>query len=275
MNRSSVIFLVLLLASSDALAQGRSDFRAVLIPVYDSGPGAFGSVWTSDLRIYNDSEQEAQFQNFVHVAPCQLGAPCPAHVPPKTVVRFGYFPNQIGGFLIYEPKALGSSLHYHLRVRDENRQHQTAGTEIPLVYEHEFRSDAFFLLDVPTTSDVRVTLRIFSLAFEGAEVLVRFLTQPEPTSENFEPRPQLLSQAGVRVTRPPGSDTDDPVFPLRPSFARLDNLPARFPEIAGHSKIMIRIASLNPSIPVWAFVSVTNNATQQFTTITPQPPRID
>lgn len=271
--RTLALGILSFVVSTIAIAQNRSEFRAVLIPVYDSGPGAFGAIWSSQLEIYNDSDQEAEFAGFVYVAPCNLGAPCPAHIPPKTVVPFAYGANQVTGFLIYEPKSLGSRLHYHLRIRDQSRHDTAFGTEIPVVFEDQFRHDEFFLLSVPVGEGHRQTLRIYSLAVDPPQVLVRIFTQPNPTHQNFSPKPQLLRQEFFHLSRPPGPRMDDPIFPLRPSFAPVPDLGTQYPELKTQDRVMIGVSSLMPGVPVWAFVSVTDNATQHVTTITPQPPR--
>jgi len=60
-----------------------------------------------------------------------------------------------------------------------------------------------------------------------------------------------------------------PNFPRVPTVARLSNFRQSFPQLAAVDRVRIEIQSITPGIRFWAIVSVTNNTTQQVTTITP------
>ena len=112
----------------------------------------------------------------------------------------------------------------------------------------EFSQEEIVLLNVPVDARFRNTLRIYSPDAGNVQVTV----------DNVE----------HAVALQPGRD------PFEPSYAMFTNFPQ--PEANGPTRIRVKIAPLTPitSPPsptprIWAFISVTNNTTQEITTITP------
>jgi hypothetical protein len=253
------------------LAAPRDEYEAVLVPVYDSGIGAYGSDWQSVMRIFNGSDTPATFATHVYDPPCLVGS-CSGPIPAHAIVLFGYGPNQKQGFIIYPPKTHRDYLQYHLRVRDMSRANLTWGTEIPLVRESAFRERPIDLLDVPTTSEFRQTIRIFSLQLVESRATVRVYSEPEADYEKSEPAPPpvLLGELEVLLIPTPLQSGADQSFPIQPAFARVDYLAAALPAIKSNERVRVTIQSATPGVPIWGFVTVTNNETQHVTTVTPQ-----
>ena len=67
------------------------------------------------------------------------------------------------------------------------------------------------------------------------------------------------------------------IVPLRPAANRIDYPgygevnPAVIPGVSKDALLRVEIVPLTAGLRYWAFASVTNNATQHVTTVTPQP----
>jgi hypothetical protein len=108
------------------------------------------------------------------------------------------------------------------------------------------------LLGVPINPRFRNTLRIYSLA-RGA-VLINL----------------AIGNEGRQIVLQPGADLFEPAFASFTDFPLPHELPA------GTSTIRVVVDVPRgpggvpiPGTPIWAFITVTNNETQQITTITP------
>jgi hypothetical protein len=269
--RSWLLVFFLVQVCAPILAADRGSYDALLVPVYDSGAGGFGSNWQSVLRIYNGADAPAAFGTHVYAPPCTISA-CSGPIPAHATVLFGYGPNQRQGFIIYPPKDLRGYLQYKLRIRDLSRETLTWGTEIPLVWESEFRETPIDLLDVPTSSEFRQTVRVFSMRTMQSVATIRIYSQPEADYALVQPAPPptLLGELEVALAPTPLDPYADPAFPIQPAFARVDHLTAVLPQIQSNERVRVSIQSATPGIPIWGFVTVTNNETQHVTTLTPQ-----
>jgi len=138
------------------------------------------------------------------------------------------------GRIFWMRKGTAGSLAAGLRVADISREATSHGTEIPVVRTRDFTTGRIVLLGVPTDPRFRLTLRIYSLA---------------QTSE-----PVNVEGLGRQVFFTPGRDL------YEPSYAEVSDLP----------RTLTRVVIQSSGAPVWAFITVTNNDTQQITTISPQ-----
>ena len=60
-------------------------------------------------------------------------------------------------------------------------------------------------------------------------------------------------------------------YSTTPEYAQISDLVGAFPQLAGKGPLRILIGAVaKGQAPFWGFVTVTNNDTQQVTTITPQ-----
>jgi len=255
----------------------QADTSKVLVPIVPSifgpTPGAYGSLWTAMLVARNHSDAA------VDVAPgggCAIPEGCgTTHGPHTTFVPYIASANPNAGLFVFvsQPDAIS----FELRVQDLSRQAETWGTSIPVVREADTFTTTLQLLDVTVDSKFRSSLRVY--AFELAAL-----------SEEPKVRVRIYDMCGIGVLDAPCSDVplvdtqlelpfvDDRIFP---ESAMIADLVAAFPQLASVRPVItgagparppavrIEIDPINPGLRFWAFATVTNNATQHVTAITP------
>jgi len=140
------------------------------------------------------------------------------------------------GRIFWTRKGDGASLALNLRVADVSREATSHGTEIPVVRANEFSTDGVGLLGIPTDPRFRITLRIYSL----------------------DRTDQPVRLVGISFVRDVRLSTPADIF--EPAYAEVSDLP----------RTATRLLVISPGTRIWAFITVTNNDTQQITTITPQ-----
>jgi hypothetical protein len=211
-------------------------FDPVLFPIFmPPVHGAFGSEFHTTARVFNKGSLFLLLYGLD--TSCYLFDPPHSAFDPQLIV-----PNideqelltgcsRSVGRVFWITK--GGDLAASLRVADVSRSATSHGTEIPVVRARDFSSSPIALLGVPSDPRFRITLRIYSLGPVHAPVVI----------ENFG-RPIFLTQ---------GHDI------FEPWYAEVSDLP----------RTMSRVLILPGDAPIWAFITVTNNETQQITTITP------
>ena len=255
------LLVVLALAVSlPALAQ---QYERVLVPVFVNQPvpGAFGSQWVSQLSIRN-SGSRAVLIDPIHCT--LLVSPCPPFAMGQNDVwRFGHEPYasapvglRNGPLFLYVPAADAANVHFGLVVKDVSRSEETYGTEVPLVPTGEFRTAKISLLNIPVQPPFRSTLRLYSAAETPTTVRVRVFP--------FPPRPAIVE---LDVTLSASNEFLTIDRPVQPGYAEIGDL---LDEAQRMGLDVAYVEVLPGDVPVWGFVSVTNNATQQVTLVTPQ-----
>ncbi len=218
-------------------------YERVLFPLSNGEvqSGAFGTQWVTFIYLRNENDFG------LDLAPqplFNLGcfSECSIQIEKHSTRTTTY--NAPKGFFAYVPRQGARNTHFEIVARDLSRQGKSAGTEIPVVREKDFYDRPLVLLNVPTDPGFRVALRVYGMP---ANLTIQPLTRDEKLVST------LISPTG------------------NPPFAQISDLIATYPQLVG--KIQLRV-TLTPSIPgnpdLWAFISVTNNETQQVTTISPQ-----
>ena len=206
-----------------------SDTMRFLVPVAINTAGAFASSWVSELAVTNENAGP------VTIAGATIAGGTTALLTP---------PSSNTGAFVLVPRSAAANVTMSLHVRDTSRDAEGFGTEIPVVPETQFRP--FVVLNgIPSDARFRNLLRIYGYGglFAHATVTLRD------------------DASGVELK----TETVD--------FSDYAQLP--LDTLAGHSRLRAEISAtqpaspLVPAPPLWAFVSVTNNDTQQVTTITP------
>lgn len=142
----------------------------------------------------------------------------------------------------------------NLRIQDISRQSSTFGTEIPTIRASAAATKAIDLFMVPSDENFRSLLRVYDFdPAPGHAILVR-LYKPTFTLTN-PATDQLLSETTLNFQVP--SDTFN-----YPGFTQM-GIPADV------SPVRVEIIPLTEGLRYWGFVSVTNNATQHVTLVTP------
>ena len=226
------------------------EYERILVPLLTPPvQGAFGSEFHTELRAHNASNSDVWVTGIARIC---IISPCPL---PSTVIGPGadlgdFELSGTPGRFLYVPVAQAPYLSFNLRVRDVTRQALNFGTEIPVVHERELSGDAITLLGVPTDPRYRNTLRIYGS--QQTFLNVRFTDGVESFDRG------ITLQAGRHSFEPAYAMIGD--FPVFASGAQTITVKIEAPPTLGPL----------PPVPVWAFISVTNNETQVITTITPQ-----
>jgi hypothetical protein len=157
--------------------------------------------------------------------------------------------------LLYVPKARADAFTMNTRVTDVSRLALSHGTEIPAVRSDEIVNDRIVLLGVPLDSRFRNTLRIYSPWQTEIPVKV------------------TINGRVFTVMLQPGHNRFEPAYAEFSDFPRPGDLPLDVEQVYSVTidpPPTMPIALLPyEGAPIWAFISVTNNETQQITIITP------
>jgi hypothetical protein len=254
----SVVMCAVVLTAGTVSGQ---EYERVLLPVVtNSAPGAFGSLWSTFLAVYNGSDSTGviEYPFGCVIGTCPRGLPIGAHET-SVLTTIGPPPAAIPGLLVYVLQPQNARFAFETRVQDLSRQALTWGTELPAIHESAARTDTLQLLDIPLDVRFRRLLRVYDLDARLASVVrVRIL-----------PMTSDVSLAELDLVMTPylmEPFTDRPFYPGYASLADFTQLPG----VAGMDRVRIEIRPVTSGLRFWAFVSVTNNETQHVTTITPQ-----
>jgi hypothetical protein len=281
MNQNRLLLLALL-ATAPLLAQepDPATFEPMLVPVFWSGAGAFGSQWSSTLILRNSGDTTIHLArpavtNFplCPTDPVNCIGPATAELGPGALSLLDYTLQDPAGAILYIPRPAlvedDQNLNVDLRVRDQSRSDDNLGTEVPVVRERNLRgTEPFQLLNVDVDSRYRTAIRFYDVhGFDGEAVVVRI-------DNAFG---QRLVDTIVRLSRPAQQSFAADPFPLRPAYAVISDLAAQFPQLKSQVRVNVEIQFESPLIDppyaykhTYAFASITNNVTQMFTTVTPQ-----
>lgn len=233
------------------------NYTPLLVPVLAgfAFPGADGTRWQTELKIFNGAAADLR--------PVSVGGTQPQYViPHDTTVRAGETQSVLtfrhgpgGGAIIHIPTPLVDSAHFALRVRNLSSA-IAEGTDLPLVRREEFRPKVT-LIDIPTDEQFRATLRIYHWS-ETPGLRSRVTIYAEG-----ETNPLRVIELASTGQEPRGD------FFGAPAYAQVDLLT---PELrADADNIRVEIEKVDPNAPpIWAFVSLTHNATHQVLAIVPQ-----
>lgn len=247
-------FITALLLALPLLAQSPSD--RILLPILTPPVhGAYGSEFHTDLRIVNTSDDPV----FLLGIDAKCNGFCFPHLPGQPYIlepNSEIEPDEVilngtpGRFVIVASAEVGA-LSMNLRVHDETRGGLNFGTEIPIVRMRDFAINKLDLIGVPTDPRFRNTLRIY--AESPIDVLVTVGNRPPVT---------------VHLT---GGITIGNLDFSKPAYAMFTNFPTGFAPVRVTIETNPGFALHPFEIPIWAFITVTNNETQAITTITPRP----
>ena len=209
-------------------------FETILLPIY-SRPvhGAFGSEFHTIARVVNKFDQPVEIDGID--SSCLLIDP--PHYPSQpftlTARQELQLPSdcsQWPGHFLFVPNAMASSVTVNDRVFDVSRSALSNGTEIPVVRSSRFATGRIVLVGVPIGGPFRNTLRVYAMAPMTVDVFV--------------------GDQQRRLVLQPGPSMFEPAY----GSLSVDSGTVTIEGFTG---------------PVWAFITVTNNDTQQITTISP------
>jgi hypothetical protein len=234
-----------------------ADVERLLVPLCPANgqEGRYGTFWACEMWVRNSADVPVVFSHGPN-----SGLPGGGLIQIDPHATQFYSAGLRGGMYIVE-KAYADQVHASVRVADQNRRPVNQGTEIPVVREKDWLSKPVDLLDIPTDPAVRQTLRVYD--------------------------PEATGMASVRVTVYPFYYVDveplaEVVIALRggeilsgqwhrlPDYAEIPDLVAAFPQIATEERLRVTVEPLTPGMRFWAFITITDNATQQVTVVSPQ-----
>jgi hypothetical protein len=272
------LFLILL-ASFPLFAQSRmvGAYDVVLVPAFFFGSGAHSSEWETRVTVTNVGESLATMPEPMLGRPFDIDCDPPdGDLRPFDVRALCSGYASPAGVLLYVPRALDDrDVQISARVRDITRNAQSAGTEIPVVHERDFRSTEFLLTNIPADARFRTNLRIYG-GLEAFTEESRFI-HPGGTvgleiydSDNlFTP----LVSTTIELAAP--EFFNGSARPIRPAYASIADLVVEFPQLRTVDEYTIRIIPYQTIVDPpreqsnWAFVTITNNETQEVTTVSP------
>jgi hypothetical protein len=216
----------------------------ILLPVTAQAPlpGANGSVWVTEIVARNNGLQTA---SFFFPEPCALTLCLEPYESIPAGTTMPIVTNSPRGAIVLMNTEQAAGMVFSIRVRDLSRQSETWGTEIPVVPQTAaFTSTAHFL-NIPSTNDFRVTLRIYDFTdADSRQFNVKVFSLMGNTP---------LFETTSTTTKVPGQGIAE---------AELSN----FITSVLSGRLRFEVSPLSGE-PFWAFVSVTNNATQHVTIV--------
>lgn len=227
-------------------------FERVLLPIFvPETLGTFGTRFGSSFSMLNVGGPDITVFGFESAGPCIPECPAalkpmrlPAHAALSTDnIVFDGDPGRV----VYIPKGSFDQLASSLRLADASRLNESFGARIPVVPERDFRSDRIALVDVPQDdkNNFRYTLRIYALD-PGTSVHVA-----------------LVGSDNLVVLRETDLGFTDPGDAYQLPYAEYSGF---HPRAQG---VRVEITPATPGQRIWAFVSITNNVTQQITVVAP------
>ena len=246
------------LLSTALAAEGQTVYERFLVPLYGAPvAGAYGSRWGVETWVYYSGAEDTEIVPRLDV--CMLTCH-PFYALPAGEAPVRLEPAYTGSsLLLHVDQRLAAAFHFASRVRDLSRG-DGSGTEIPVVHESRFSGAPLHLLNVPIRQGSRNTLRVYALP-EVADpaVEIRYFRMPR---QELDRTPDLRRVDRIGLRTQPGVDG----FLVRPSIATLD---FQIAELQSGDAAWLEIVPLTPGLRIWAMVSVTDNATQHVTLITP------
>lgn len=257
-----IVALALWLFAHVALAQQEK----ILIPITPAPAfGAHGSIWENDLVITNMGDTPVTVFGYSPInCPVEPCSTIPQPIPPRTTIFTGSGSEGCGveGLLLTTDPSSAEKLAFTLRSRDRSRDERSWGAVVPVVRSSAWFSTPFSIVDVPLTSRFRATLRIYDGdPTTTPAVRVRYFAV-HPTAQGA-PADTFLSETTPSFALPPESSRN-----RCPGYSQIAL--SLDPSIVSAGRIRITVEPLDGRREYWAFVSVTNNDTQEVTIIAPQ-----
>jgi hypothetical protein len=234
------------------------DWEAVLFPIsrQESG-GQFGAIWKNTNMGWNGSAAfvptNLGFCQFDPCPPPSFGIPAFSDADPVEVPHIAYDAGE--GAIVYIPRASSAVVHFGSKIEDLSRSTMTAGTEIPVVRENDVLTGVSELLNIPLALQFRQDLRIYEPIIAGGSSLAITIYDMDSGA----------SLAHEVLTFPQPADR----FPSYPGYLQISHLLERYPVLSGASHIRIELVPVTSGLRYWAFVSITNDDTEQITLVTP------
>jgi hypothetical protein len=237
---------------------------AVLIPTLYVGTGAFASRWRTVVVLNNLTDSPFSSPGVKFTILCSPDQPCDSDSVP--VGQFGSVeaPRPANGLLLYLPTE-DAPIIFAARVAAAPRIADTEGTELPIVHETSFSRNSLqfpYVPYLPLRNPFRTSLRVYALgAPPGSAVRIEVRSWRNPNGP-----------ASATTTIPLDIPSSEQSLPIFPAFGQL-NVQEEFRGLSDTlcNIKLIPMSLTSGDIPrIWAFITVTDNITQEVTIQTPQ-----
>ncbi len=250
--RPLVILLSVISSLLPVSAQTPDQFERVLVPVAATWlEGSFGSVWNTDTYVLN-SGASPRIVDQTPDQECRLLCPSPV-IGAKTFrpVSIDLPPGNHGVFLYLEKPS--DPITLSLRVTEES---DGWGFTVPVPRACDFDT-TIQLLNLPLDSRFRSRIRVYD--FEGAssvDVVLRVFSEGEY---------RLIGSGDLTLTHNT-TERQSEAFPAYPADGSVMLASLLHDVDESDERAWVEVLS---TVPIWAFASVTDNATQRTTVISP------
>jgi hypothetical protein len=269
-----VVGVVVLMLLTPAVAAA-DDFERLLLPLVVADlPGAYGTIWHTDLVVRNEGDVPLEIFSSECIFRCvttTCSVPiCPGFVatPPHAPLEEDLVQHEIGvignpGSLLHIPRGAGRNVVVSLRLFERSRMSNEFGVEIPVIREVDLFTNVLWLPDVPMPSGARTHVRVYGVESPSGEARVRVRTyRGEGDLPAFDAAFDLQAGSSTLATPKPGEYIE------RKASYLLLLLP---PELTTNAMpLRVRVDPITPGLKFWAMASVTSNDTQHVTLVTPQ-----
>jgi hypothetical protein len=164
---------------------------------------------------------------------------------------------------LYLPKGEADRLHMSLITQSHmwDQPDNVAFAELPIVRASEFRDTKIDIVGVRMEPGFRQSLRLYALdgtTYTAVDVRAYDLASDDLLYQEVHWLMPLTDQ------RTPSGEA------LQPGFNMECDLSKELPDLLDGRNVRIEVDPLTPGAKIWAFVSITNNKTQHFSTVTPR-----
>ena len=249
------------------------EYERVLLPVFFSGAGANGAQWETSIEVTTSRDDFFTLpQPALVYASDTRGGCLRTTVAPRMSARVCPELEHAAGLLLWVPRTVKETeLHVSIRVRDTSKNATSAGTFVPVVRESDLTGDTMVLLDVPVDARFRTALRVYdAFGFPGVAGLTIY------DSDDYR-RGRALPLLDTTVTLDDPNPEPYTRHIRRPGFRLIGDLVGAYPQLAGRTSVTVVVRGshplVSPPLPYerfYALASVTNNATQEVTIISPR-----
>jgi len=245
-----------------------AQYERLLLPVYLDGevPGPGGARWATLLWLRNNSGEPLSLAPW----PC-IAEACPAVFPLTRTLLPGESLQNLAPFfrpptanpsrVLYVSKPGADRLSRHLRLFNIAGDALDAGTELPVVRDNDLLTSTAQFHEVPLNDRFRMMLRIYDLGRSDSRFRVRIYEQAAGTST----APPIREVEIITTLDETGEFKTKAAYAAYSDFNSLLESPLPRPP-----SLRVEVEPLTQGSRFWAFVSITNNATQRVTLVTPQ-----
>lgn len=244
----------LVFSSVAALTLNAQAGAYVLVPVAvpSTTPGAFASMWKSELWAYNGTAEALMVPHTICAFP-----PCIGPISPGKTTQYpaDALQSPVGAILLAIPAEARHKVTFSNRLFELSRRAQPAGVDVPTVLDVDFFNAPVRFVGIRNEDAQRVSVRVYHpVAFgSGGAVRLDFVRTDGVVITSTTLNMQYFNDSAV------------------PGFAAIYDVAGTFPEVRTAGRYDIVVTPLAPAeLKYYAIASVTDNDTQQVLVISTQ-----